>query len=314
MSPRIIFAGTPEFAVPSLKCLLQTSHVCAVYTQPDRPAGRGRKLTPSPVKQCALAADVPVYQPQSLRTSSAQQELAELAPDLMVVAAYGLLLPAAVLAIPILGCVNVHASLLPRWRGAAPIQRALLAGDLHTGITLMQMEVGLDTGPMLARAAIDIPDHCYAGELHDQLSQLGATTLNNYLPAILANELPVQPQDDSLACYAAKISKSEAQLDWNQDALQLERQVRAFNPWPVATTHWQDKILRIWRAQAFSKTSSAAPGQVIDTTSAGIEVACGEGVLLLQQVQLAGKRAQSAQDFLNAHSMQGHKLGRDKSG
>ena len=308
-SPRIIFAGTPEFAVPTLQALLAAAPVQAVYTQPDRPAGRGRRLRPSPVKLAAQAAGIDVYQPRSLRTAEAQQALAALKPDLMIVVAYGLLLPQAVLDIPRLGCVNVHASLLPRWRGAAPIQRALLAGDTETGVTLMQMEASLDTGPMLAQARLPIEPDMTAAQLHDALSSLGAVTLQNYLPALLEKRLTPQAQDERLACYANKISKQEAVLDWRQPALQLERQVRAFNPWPVAQTLWNGQTLRIWLAEALADDTSAPPGQVIRANRDGIYVATGDGILRLQQVQIAGKRPQSGADFINAYRLQDQQLG-----
>ena len=310
--PRIIFAGTPEFAVPALEALLATQGVCAVYTQPDRPAGRGRKLKPSPVKVLAQAANIPVYQPVSLRPPEAQDELAALQPDLMVVVAYGLLLPQAVLDMPRLGCINVHASLLPRWRGAAPIQRALLAGDTETGVTLMQMEAGLDTGPMLGHARLPIKPDMTAGDLHDQLSLLGAQMLRELLPDLLAQRISPQVQDDAQACYAAKLSKAEAMLDWQQSAQQLERQVRAFNPWPIAQTTLNDQVLRVWRArvivqseQAVQVRAGAQPGQIVSATRDGLAVVCGDGVLLLTEVQLPGKRPQQAADFINAHDVQG---------
>ncbi len=222
----------------------------AVYTQPDRPAGRGRQLRASPVKTCARAAGIPVHQPGSLRDPAVWAELTATAPDLLVVAAYGLILPPAVLAIPQLGCVNVHASLLPRWRGAAPIHRALMAGDAETGISIMRMEAGLDTGPVFARAACPIERGMTGGELHDRLAMLGAETLRAALPDLLASRLTPEPQDDALATYAAKLSKAEAELDWTQSALELERQVLAFNPYPVAQTWLEGQALRIWRARA----------------------------------------------------------------
>jgi len=306
--PRIVFAGTPEFAVPSLQALLATPYVCAVYTQPDRPAGRGRQLKPSPVKLTAQQAEIPVFQPTSLRSSTAQQELAALQPDLMVVVAYGLLLPQAVLDIPRLGCINVHASLLPRWRGAAPIQRALLAGDAETGVTLMQMEAGLDTGPMLRQARLPIESGMSAGELHDRLSVLGASLLRKNLPEILAQSITAEQQDDCQACYADKLSKSEAMLDWQQSARQLERQVRAFNPWPVAQTLYDGQLLRIWQAkveEGASASTAAQPGQVLAAHREGIAVATGGGVLRLTELQLPGKRRQQAVDFINAHDLSG---------
>ncbi|HOW61777.1 MAG TPA: methionyl-tRNA formyltransferase, partial [Candidatus Contendobacter sp.] len=235
--PRLIFAGTPDFAVPSLQALLDAGYsVAAIYTQPDRPAGRGRQVRASPLKVCAAAAGIPVYQPVTLRDAAVQAELAALQPDLLIVAAYGLILPPAVLAIPHLGCVNVHASLLPRWRGAAPIHWALLAGDAETGISIMQMDPGLDTGPVLARAAHPIPRGITGGELYERLAKLGAETLRATVPEALAGRLTPEPQDEALATYAPKLDKSDLELDWSRPALELERRVLTFNPYPVART------------------------------------------------------------------------------
>ncbi len=307
---KIVFAGTPEFAVPPLEVLLSSAHeLAAVYTQPDRPAGRGRSLRASPVKETAQRAGVQVRQPLTLKDEQAVRELAALAPDLMVVVAYGLLLPQAVLDIPARGCVNVHASLLPRWRGAAPIQRAILAGDAETGVTLMQMERGLDTGPMLARASCAIDAEDTAASLHDRLAALGAELLAQNLEAILGGELPARPQDDAQACYAAKIDKSEAELDWRQPALQLDRQVRAFNPWPVAQTRYQSQPLRIWRARPLGSGVDAPPGTVVAAGRDGIDVACGAGVLRVLEAQLPGRRPTLAADLANARPLTGVRLG-----
>ena len=308
--PRLLFAGTPDFAVPALRLLLASGYSpVAVYTQPDRPAGRGRQLRPSPVKTYALAAGIPVYQPVTLRDAAVQAELAGLAPDLLIVAAYGLLLPPAVLAIPRLGCLNLHASLLPRWRGAAPIQRAILAGDAETGICLMQMEAGLDTGPVYARAAIPIERGMTGGELHDQLATLGAELLQTALPDLLANRLTPEPQDAACAIYAPKLDKAEAELDWNRSALDLERQVLAFNPYPVAQTRLDQQTLRIWRAVADAESSTAPPGTVLREGADGLVVATGAGELRLTELQLPGGKPLPAAAFLNARRLAGRRLG-----
>jgi len=305
----IVFAGTPEFAVASLKALFESGHeVIAVYTQPDRPAGRGRKLQPSPVKQFALDKGIPVYQPTGLKDAADIQRLADLRPDLMVVVAYGVILPQAVLDIPRLGCLNVHASLLPRWRGAAPIQRAIEAGDAETGVTIMQMAAGLDTGPMLLKRATPINKNDTAASLHDRLATLGAEALLAAIEALLAGTR-AEPQDEALATYAHKLSKSEAEIDWTSDAATIARKVRAFNPWPAANTLWQDKRLRILHAEAID-ANSKSPGEIVAAGGDGIVVATGSGSLVIQQLQLEGGKPQAAADFLNGHSLQaGDRLG-----
>jgi methionyl-tRNA formyltransferase len=301
---RIIFAGTPDFAAETLKALLSTNHeICAVYTQPDRPSGRGRKLTASPVKQLALEHNIPVEQPLNFKEDEAKQILANYHADLMIVVAYGLLLPQSVLDTPALGCINVHASLLPRWRGAAPIQRAILAGDTETGVCIMQMESGLDTGPVLARASCPINIDDTAQTLHDRLAILGADTLLAVLPNIVELQSKAQAQNNELTCYAAKLLKPEAEIDWQQSADQLVRQIQAFNPWPVAQTNWQNQVFRIWSASLISEKSSVTPGGIITVNKDSIDVATGDGILRLNQIQLPGKRAMPVADFLNANTI-----------
>ncbi|NII10830.1 methionyl-tRNA formyltransferase [Oleiagrimonas sp. C23AA] len=297
---RVVFAGTPDFAVPCLKsCLDSGAEVVAVYTQPDRPAGRGRKLTPSPVKQAALEAGVEVHQPERLKDPETQATLAALKPDLLVVVAYGLILPRAVLAIPKLGCWNVHASLLPRWRGAAPIQRAVAAGDAESGVDLMQMEAGLDTGPVLLEARTPLAADETGGSLHDRLSGMGAKLLAEGLARALAGEtLKATPQPEKGVTYAHKLDKAEAKLDFTQPASALERIVRAFNPWPTAEGEVAGERLRIWAAHAVD--AHGEPGQIVAGSRDGLVVACGEGALCLTEVQRPGGRRIGIADYLNA--------------
>jgi methionyl-tRNA formyltransferase len=298
---RIIFAGTPDFAAKHLSALINSEHeVIAAYSQPDRPAGRGKKLKPSDVKQLAVSHDIPVYQPISLRDEDAQQELAALNADLMVVVAYGLILPQIVLDTPRLGCINVHGSLLPRWRGAAPIQRSIWAGDTETGVTIMQMDLGLDTGAMLHKVTCPIADDETSASLYDKLAELGPQGLLETLAQISNNIAVAQVQDDEQSNYAAKLSKEEANIDWTQSAVEIERQVRAFNPWPVSYTQIAEQNVKIWQTSVSEEITDAQPGTVIAATKQGIQVATGNGVLTLLNMQLAGKKAMPVQDILNA--------------
>ncbi|MEJ2387876.1 MAG: methionyl-tRNA formyltransferase [Chromatiaceae bacterium] len=308
---RIVFAGTPEFAIPPLEALIGSGMPpIAVYTQPDRPAGRGRRLTASPVKGTALAYGLPVYQPQTLRKPEPLEELRGLHADLMLVAAYGLILPQGALDAPRLGCVNVHASLLPRWRGAAPIQHAILAGDEASGVTIMRMEAGLDTGPMYLVKRVPLEARETGRSLHDKLAILGASALLEAMPGILDGSLTAKPQDDVRATYARKLTKEEAELDWSRTAVELDRMVRALNPWPVAQTRLQGVPLRLWESEPCpGEPSTAAPGTVIATGKAGIDVATGGGVLRITRLQPPGKRPMSAAELLNARKLGGELLG-----
>ncbi|MEO6799810.1 MAG: methionyl-tRNA formyltransferase [Rhodanobacter sp.] len=301
---RVVFAGTPQFSVPCFEASRASgAELVAVYTQPDRPAGRGRKLAPSPVKQAAVAAGITTEQPESLKSAGVQQVLAAHRPDLLVVVAYGLILPRKVLAIPRLGCWNVHASLLPRWRGAAPIQRAIFAGDEESGVELMQMEAGLDTGPVMLQRRTPIRRDDTGGSLHDRLAALGAELLNEGLRRILDGEsLPATAQAEDGVTYAHKLDKAEATLDFNRTAIELEQQVRAFDPWPVAEAAIAGETLRIRAAHAIVREHHAEPGQVLTAGRDGIEIACGQGVLRITAVQRAGGKQVSAADYVNARS------------
>lgn len=300
---RIVFAGTPEFAAQHLQALIDAGReVVAVYTQPDRPAGRGQKLMPSPVKQLALQHAIPVHQPQTLRDPDAQAELASLQADLMVVVAYGLILPQAVLDMPRLGCINSHASLLPRWRGAAPIQRAIEAGDAESGVTVMQMEAGLDTGPMLLKVSTPIAADDTGGSLHDRLAALGSNAVIEAVAALEAGTLVGEVQDDSLATYAHKLNKDEARLDWTRPAVELERRVRAFHPWPICHSVLDGTAVKIHAAELGS--GQGTPGQITDAGKDGLEVACGNGSLRLTRIQLAGGKPLAFSDLFNSRREQ----------
>lgn len=304
---RVIFAGTPDFAACHLKALLDDGRhdVVAVYTQPDRPfgrggGGRGKQLAASPVKELALEHGLPVYQPLSLKDTDAQQQLAELNADIMVVVAYGLLLPKAVLDTPRLGCINVHASLLPRWRGAAPIQRAIEAGDAETGVTIMQMDIGLDTGDILIKANTPIDQHDTAASLHDRLAELGKPALLKALELLAEGEARPKVQDNSLANYASKLSKEEALIHWQQPATEIDRKVRAFNPFPVATTDVGGQRVRIWAAEP--QTDNGTPGKVLRADNSGIVVGCGKGSLCITELQLPGKKRLTAAEVLRGNA------------
>ena len=300
---RIVFAGTPDFAAAHLRALLQAGlNIVAVYSQPDRPAGRGQKLAMSAVKQLAQQHELPVYQPVSLRAPEAQAELAALQPDLLVVVAYGLILPQAVLDIPRLGCINSHASLLPRWRGAAPIQRAIEAGDSESGVTVMRMEAGLDTGPMLLKVTTPISAEDTGGTLHDRLAELGPPAVLQAIDGLAAGTLDGELQDDELATYAHKLGKADARIDWARPAAELDRLIRAFNPWPLAHARWQDQPLKIWAARP--EAGSGQPGEILDCSKLGLLVACGDGALRLTRLQLPGGKPLAFADLYNARREQ----------
>ena len=299
----IIFAGTPDFAARHLQALIASEHnVCAVYTQPDRPAGRGKKLTPSPVKQLAVEHNIAVFQPPSLRNEDAQAELAALNADIMVVVAYGLILPKVVLDTPTLGCINVHGSILPRWRGAAPIQRALWAGDNETGVTIMQMDIGLDTGDMLLKTALKIEDTDTSASLYEKLALQGPDALIDALTQLSLGALTAEKQDESLANYAEKLSKEEAKLDWNKPAKQLWQEVRAFNPWPVSYFEHQQSSIKVWQVRYDTSLNTAAPGTITQADKNGIVIATASGSLIIDTMQLPNKKPLAVADILNSRA------------
>ena len=302
----LVFAGTPEFAVPSLRTLRAAGHrILAVYTQPDRPAGRGRRVSESPVKQFAIHHGLRVAQPPNFRSEAVVNELRALAPDALIVVAYGLILPAAVLEVPRYGCLNVHASLLPRWRGAAPIQRAIEAGDAETGITIMQMDAGLDTGEILDSAVTAISETDTSQALHDRLAELGAETLAATVTRLAAGAATRHPQDPGGASYAAKLSKEEARIDWRQPAEALHRKIRAFNPWPVAHTTWGTHVLRLWGVGPLGSRADTAmpPGTVVAADAEGLRVQTGGGILHITRLQIEGGRPLDAAGFLRGHAL-----------
>ncbi|CAH8232561.1 methionyl-tRNA formyltransferase [Vibrio aestuarianus] len=302
-SLRIVFAGTPDFAARHLAALLSSEHeVIAVYTQPDRPAGRGKKLTASPVKQIAVEHNIEVYQPENFKSDQAKQQLAELNADLMVVVAYGLLLPQAVLDTPRLGCINVHGSILPRWRGAAPIQRSIWAGDSETGVTIMQMDIGLDTGDMLKIATLPIEATDTSASMYGKLAELGPQVLVDCIADIASDKAIATKQDDALANYAKKLSKEEAKIDWSMDAAFIERCVRAFNPWPMSHFDVAENTIKVWQSRVEAQTSNQPVGTIVKADKSGIYVATGNGLLVLEQLQVPGKKALPVQDILNARA------------
>ncbi|MGF1854319.1 methionyl-tRNA formyltransferase [Vibrio satsumensis] len=302
-SLRIVFAGTPDFAARHLAALLSSEHeVIAVYTQPDRPAGRGKKLTASPVKNIALENNIPVYQPENFKSDEAKQELADLNADIMVVVAYGLLLPQVVLDTPCLGCINVHGSILPRWRGAAPIQRSIWAGDKETGVTIMQMDIGLDTGDMLSIATLPIEATDTSASMYEKLAGLGPDALVECLSDIASGKAVAEKQDDELSNYAKKLSKEEARINWSDDAAHIERCVRAFNPWPMSHFEAAENSIKVWQSRVAEQTSDKPAGTILQADKTGIYVATGQGVLVLEQLQVPGKKAMSVQDILNSRA------------
>ncbi|MDD9156182.1 methionyl-tRNA formyltransferase [Aliivibrio sp. S4TY2] len=298
---RIIFAGTPDFAARHLSALISSHHeVIGVYTQPDRPAGRGKKLTASPVKELALEHNIPVFQPENFKSDEAKQELADQNADLMVVVAYGLLLPQAVLDTPRQGCINVHGSILPRWRGAAPIQRSIWAGDAETGVTIMQMDIGLDTGDMLSIATLPIEATDTSASMYNKLAELGPVALVECLSTIADGTAVAEKQNDEQANYAKKLSKEEAKIDWTMDAEAIERCVRAFNPWPMSHFSVEDKAIKVWQSRVEEYAGNATPGTIIQADKTGIYVATGSNAIVFEQLQVPGKKAMGVQDILNS--------------
>ncbi|MBB1385542.1 methionyl-tRNA formyltransferase [Pseudoalteromonas sp. SG45-5] len=295
---RIIFAGTPDFAARHLQALIQSKHtIVGVYSQPDRPAGRGKKLKASEVKELALEYNLPVFQPQSLKNDEALAELTSLNADIMIVVAYGLILPKAILEAPRLGCLNVHGSILPRWRGAAPIQRAIWAGDEQTGVTIMQMDEGLDTGDMLHISRCPISTTETSASLYIKLAELGPDALIETINKLANGEITPEPQNDELANYAKKLSKEEANIDWSMSALQIERNIRSFNPWPVCFTQMGEQTVKVYQAQVVLQSGN--PGQILSSDKNGVVVACGEHALCITQLQPQGKKPMAINDFLN---------------
>ncbi|MDC5821862.1 methionyl-tRNA formyltransferase [Vibrio europaeus] len=300
---KVVFAGTPDFAARHLAALLSSEHdVIAVYTNPDRPAGRGKKLAAPPVKQLALEHNIPVYQPENFKSDEAKQELADLNADIMVVVAYGMLLPQAVLDTPKLGCINVHGSILPRWRGAAPIQRSIWAGDAETGVTIMQMDIGLDTGDMLKVATLPIEASDTSTSMYEKLAELGPQALVECLADLALGKAVPEKQDDALANYAKKLSKEEARIDWNDDASHIERCVRAFNPWPMSHFIAAENSIKVWQSRVDEQSTTQPAGTILQADKSGIYIATGNGVLVLEQLQVPGKKAMSVQDILNSRA------------
>lgn len=297
----IIFAGTPDFAANHLQALIAADfNVVAVYSQPDRPAGRGKKLTASAVKEVALANDIAVYQPENFKQSESIEQLAALDADLMIVVAYGLILPNSVLTTPRLGCLNVHGSLLPRWRGAAPFQRAIWAGDKETGVTIMQMDEGLDTGDMLKKVSCPIDAGETSASLYAKVAKQAPAVLIETIKQLQAGQLTAQKQDENAATYAKKLSKAEALIDWNDQSEFIDRCIRAFNPWPISYFKWAGQVIKVHKATLVDKVSTATAGTILEVDKKGIQVATGQGVINLEVIQLAGKKAMPVQDVLNS--------------